>query len=197
MNYNEFMKNVEEFVFAESQPEKADIIFVPGNGFPDMAEKAASLYREGYAPYILPSGRYSITLGKFAGVQSKKEIYGGDYETEWEFLKDVLMKNGVPENAVLREDEATFTWQNALFSRKVTDQAGLKVKKAILCCKNYHARRAFMYYQRAYPETEFLVCPCSVDEITKENWKLTQHGIDEVLAEIKRIVSQFQIMMQK
>ena len=78
MNYNEFMKNVEEFVFAESQPEKADIIFVPGNGFPDMAEKAASLYKEGYAPYILPSGRYSITLGKFAGVQSKKEIYGGD-----------------------------------------------------------------------------------------------------------------------
>ena len=49
MNYNEFMKNVEEFVFAESQPEKADIIFVPGNGFPDMAEKAASLYREGYS----------------------------------------------------------------------------------------------------------------------------------------------------
>ena len=50
MNYNEFMKNVEEFVFAESQPEKADVIFVPGNGFPDMAEKAASLYKEGYAP---------------------------------------------------------------------------------------------------------------------------------------------------
>ena len=109
MNYNEFMKNVEEFVFAESQPEKADIIFVPGNGFPDMAEKAASLYREGYAPYILPSGRYSITLGKFAGVQSKKEIYGGDYETEWEFLKNVLLKNGVPEEAILREDQATFT----------------------------------------------------------------------------------------
>ena len=46
MNYNEFMKNVEEFVFAESQPEKADIIFVTVNGFPDMAEKAAFLYRE-------------------------------------------------------------------------------------------------------------------------------------------------------
>ena len=146
---------------------------------------------------VLPSGRYSISAGKFSRVTGEAEKYNGAYQTEWEFLKDVLMKNGVPENAVLREDEATFTWQNALFSRKVTDQAGLKVKKAILCCKNYHARRAFMYYQRAYPETEFLVCPCSVDEITKENWKLTQHGIDEVLAEIKRIVSQFQIMMQK
>ena len=84
MNYNEFMKNVEEFVFAESQPESR-YHFRAGKWFPDMAEKAASLYREGYAPYILPSGRYSITLGKFAGVQSKKEIYGGDYETEWEF----------------------------------------------------------------------------------------------------------------
>ena len=162
-----------------------------------MAEKAAELYRLGLAPMVLPSGRYSISAGKFSRVTGEAEKYNGAYQTEWEFLKDVLMKNGVPENAVLREDEATFTWQNALFSRKVTDQAGLKVKKAILCCKNYHARRAFMYYQRAYPETEFLVCPCSVDEITKENWKLTQHGIDEVLAEIKRIVSQFQIMMQK
>lgn len=195
--YEKFLEEVGNFVFMENQPESADIILVPGNSYPYMAEKAAELYRLGLAPMVLPSGRYSISAGKFSRVTGEAEKYNGAYQTEWEFLKDVLMKNGVPENAVLREDEATFTWQNALFSRKVTDQAGLKVKKAILCCKNYHARRAFMYYQRAYPETEFLVCPCSVDEITKENWKLTQHGIDEVLAEIKRIVSQFQIMMQK
>ena len=195
--YEKFLEEVGNFVFMENQPESADIIFVLGNSYPYMAEKAAELYRLGLAPMVLPSGRYSISAGKFSGVTGEAEKYNGAYQTEWEFLKDVLMKNGVPENAVLREDEATFTWQNALFSRKVTDQAGLKVKKAILCCKNYHARRAFMYYQRAYPETEFLVCPCSVDEITKENWKLTQHGIDEVLAEIKRIISQFQIMMQK
>ena len=49
MDYTEFLKNTEDFVFAENKPEKADIIFVPGNGFPEMAEKAASLYKEGYA----------------------------------------------------------------------------------------------------------------------------------------------------
>ena len=195
--YEKFLNYFTDYIFVKDEPQKADVIFVPGNGYPQMAVHAAELWKEGFAPYVLPSGRYSTVLGHFAGVQDLAEQYGGNYETEWEFLRTVLQKNGVPENAVLREDEATFTWQNALFSRKVTDQAGLKVKKAILCCKNYHARRAFMYYQRAYPETEFLVCPCSVDEITKENWKLTQHGIDEVLAEIKRIVSQFQIMMQK
>ena len=78
MDYSEFLRTAEDFVFAEDQPEKADIIFVPGNGFPQMAERAAQLYKEGYAPYILPSGRYSITLGKFVGVQSHQEIYDGE-----------------------------------------------------------------------------------------------------------------------
>ena len=82
MDYSEFLRTAEDFVFAEDQPEKADIIFVPGNGFPQMAERAAQLYKEGYAPYILPSGRYSITLGKFVGVQSHQEIYDGEYETD-------------------------------------------------------------------------------------------------------------------
>ena len=191
MNYNEFMKNVEEFVFAESQPEKADIIFVPGNGFPDMAEKAASLYREGYAPYILPSGRYSITLGKFAGVQSKKEIYGGDYETEWEFLKNVLLKNGVPEEAILMENQATFTYENAIFSRQVTDLHKIQVKKAILCCKTYHARRSLMYYQLLYPETQFFVCPIQDSDVKRENWYLTEKGIRLVFGEVQRIGEQF------
>lgn len=193
--YEKFLEEIENFIFMEDQPEQADIIFVPGNGYPYMAENAAMLYAEGMAPVILPSGKYSISSGKFSGVIGEEERYNGDYQTEWEFLKDVLVKNGVPEESVLREDEATFTWQNALFSKRVTDLNGINVRKAILCCKNYHARRAFMYYQRAYPETEFLVCPCSVDGITKENWKQTQHGIDEVMAEIKRIISQFQIMM--
>lgn len=74
MDYSEFLRTAEDFVFAEDQPEKADIIFVPGNGFPQMAERAAQLYKEGYAPYILPSRRYSITLWKFVGVQSLQEI---------------------------------------------------------------------------------------------------------------------------
>lgn len=195
MMYEKFLEEIENFIFMENQPEQADIIFVPGNGYPYMAERAAALYEKGIAPVILPSGKYSISVGKFSGVIGEEEKYNKNYRTEWEFLKDVLMKNGVPETAVLKEDEATFTWQNALLSRKATDLAGMDIKKAVLCCKNYHARRAFMYYQRAYPETEFLVCPCSVDGITKENWKYTQHGIDEVMDEIKRIVSQFQIMM--
>ena len=192
--YEEFIKETSEFIFAENKPEKADIIFVPGNGYSQMAERAAQLYAKKYAPFVLPSGKYSISAGRFGGVLTGQKRYNGEYQTEWEFLKDVLMKNGVPADAVLKEDQATFTWENAKFSRKVTDQAGINIRKAIICCKNYHARRALMYYQRAYPDTEFRVCPCCVDGITRDNWTESERGIKEVLAEVNRIVTQFSLM---
>lgn len=195
MDYSEFLKKTEDFVFVEDKPEKADVIFVPGNGFPQMAERAAQLYKEGYAPYILPSGKYSITMGKFVGVQSRREIYDGDYETEWEFLKNVLMKNGVPKEAILREDQATFTYENAIYSRQVTDGKGIQVKNAILCCKTYHARRSLMYYQLLYPETRILVCPACPDGITRENWRETEDGVEAVTGEVDRIIRQFCLML--
>ena len=122
-------------------------------------------------------------------------MYGGDYETEWEFLKNVLLKNGVPEEAILMENQATFTYENAIFSRQVTDLHKIHVKKAILCCKTYHARRSLMYYQLLYPETVIMVCPACPDGITRENWRETETGVEAVTGEIDRIVKQFCLML--
>lgn len=195
--YREFLKEIEEFIFVEASPEKADVIFIPGNGYPQMAERAARLYKENYAPYVLPSGKYSVTKSCFSGVLAKKEKYKGEFLTEWEFLKSVLLENGVSEQAILREEKATFTYENAMYSRKVTDEAGIVVRRGILCCKAYHARRCKMYYQRAYPETEFLVCTSDVDGVTRENWKNTEKGIQAVMGEVERIIRQFSLLMPK
>lgn len=195
--YEEFLKQIEDFMFIEDKPEKADVIFVPGNGYPQMAEKAAELYRNGFAPKILPSGRYSITAGRFTGVLDKKECYCGTYKTEWDFLKDVLMQNGVPEEAILKEDQATYTYENAIYSRQVTDHAELEIERAILCCKSYHARRCLMYYQLLYPKTEFYVVPVNADGITRENWRKNEEGIDAVTGELSRIVKQFSLMLER
>lgn len=193
--YHDFLKEISDFVFVEQEPEKADIIFVPGNGYPQMAERAARLYREGYAPFVLPSGRYSTVTGTFSGVLAERERYPEAFQTEWEFLKTVLVRNGVPKEAVLREDQATFTYENAIYSRQVTDRAGLTIKRAILCCKTYHARRALMYYQLLYPETEFFVCPSCTDGITAQNWQETEEGVDAVTGEVTRIIKQFSLML--
>ena len=169
--YEKFLKSSEEFIFAENKPEKSDIIFVPGNGYPQMAEKAAELFKKGMADWILPSGKYSVVNGKFSGVLEKSNVYDKEYGTEWEFLRDVLIKNGVPDQKILKEDQATFTYENAIYSRQVTDHAELEIERAILCCKSYHARRCLMYYQLLYPKTEFYVVPVNADGITRENWR--------------------------
>ena len=188
--YQGFLENFTDFIFLEDEPRQADVIFVPGNGYPQMAERAASLRREGYAPFVLPSGKYSVTKGHFSGVMAEKEKYPGPYATEWEFLADVLRKNGVPGNAILREDQATYTWQNAIYSRQALERQGISLKRGIICCKAQHARRCRMYYQLEFPGAQFLVCPSDTG-ISRENWYLSEKGIEEVLGEIERCGSQF------
>lgn len=188
---DKFLNQITEFIFVEDKAEKSDMIFIPGSGFPQLAEEAAKLYHQGLAPYILPSGKYSILNGKFAGVQEKQELYDGEYETEWEFLKEALKKNQVPEEHILRENNATYTYENAIYSRKVTDRLGMEIKKAILCCKPYHARRSLLYYQLLYPETQFYVCPIQDSDVKRDNWYLTEKGIRLVFGEVQRIGEQF------
>lgn len=188
---DKFLNQITEFIFVEDKPEKSDVIFIPGSGFPQLAEEAAKLYHQGLVPYILPSGRYSVLNGKFAGVQEKQELYDGEYETEWEFLKEALKKNQVPEEHILRENNATYTYENAIYSRKVTDRLGMEIKKAILCCKPYHARRSLLYYQLLYPETQFYVCPIQDSDVKRDNWYLTEKGIRLVFGEVQRVGEQF------
>lgn len=183
--------DITDFVFLEDKPEKADIIFIPGGSYAELAEKSARLWKDNYAPFILPSGKYSIKRGYFPGPLSKADSYTGNYDTEWEFLKDVLLKNAVDEKAILREDYAENTYENALNSRKVTDRLGLHINKAIVCCKNFHARRCYMYYQWAYPDTKLIICPAEVQEINKNNWFNSDKGIDRVMGELMRCGSQF------
>ena len=159
--------------------------------------KAAELFKKGMADWILPSGKYSVVNGKFSGVLEKSNVYNKEYGTEWEFLRDVLIKNGVPDQKILKEDQATFTYENAIYSRQVTDHAELEIERAILCCKSYHARRCLMYYQLLYPKTEFYVVPVNADGITRENWRKNEEGIDAVTGELSRIVKQFSLMLER
>lgn len=195
--YERFYKNITDFIFVEDEPLPADVIFVPGNGFPHMAEEAAKLWKKGFGRYVLPSGKFSVSLGHFAGVLKRQEIYGGPYRTEWEFLRDVLRKNGVPEEAILKEDTATFTYENAVRSREVLNRTGIRPERGIICCNSVHARRCKMYYELVFPETEFRICPVVADEVTKENWYRTEKGIHAVLAEMERCGVQFEYIIKE
>lgn len=197
-----FIRAVSDFIFVEDQPEQADVIFIPGSRKVEHAIRAAELYRAGYAPYVLPSGRFTISRGYFLELpEPLKSEYPGNFETEWHFLKAVLMKHGVPEEVILREDQATFTWENAQLSRDVLISHGIACRTAILACHAFHARRALLYYQAAMPETRFIVCPAATAGYTRDDWYLTEKGRARVLGEVQRLGGQigevFAMMLEK
>lgn len=184
----QFYQCITDFIFVEDEPQHADIIFVPGGNYPEAARHAAELYGRGFAPYVLPSGRYSILEGSFGR---------SGYETECDYLCDVLRCGGVPEAAIIREDQATFTYENAIYSRKRTEELGIPVQKAILCCQAFHARRSLMYYQEQFPDAQLLVCPVMTKGISRSTWHRSEQGIDTVLGEVERCGGQFHEIMRK
>lgn len=73
------------------------------------ALKAAELWHEGRFPYVVPTG----------GVEW--DFYG-EKMTEAEFMKKILLENGVPEEAILLENEATTTKENMMYGAIVLNR---------------------------------------------------------------------------
>lgn len=190
MNRNKLIETYTSFIFVEQRPETADILLIPGSPTAALGIKAAELYREGYVQRILVSGGHSICEEKLVIPEKELSACPGSYASEAEFLTAVMVKNGVPKDAIWQETEATYTYENAILSRRLLQSYGYPVKKALLCCKPSHARRCLLYYHLLFPDTQLLVCPCE-HTVTAGNWYRSAEGIDTVLGELKRCGTQF------
>ena len=188
---NRIITDISNFIFISDTPIKSDAIFLPGGSHPEQPEYAAELYKKGFAKWIVSSGGVSVKRDKWPGVRSKADVYNGDYKTDCEFFTDVLIKNGVPTEAIVGEDKSGHTRDNAFLSRKAVDEKSIEIKNAIIVCKAFHARRCLMLYQMAFPDVSFTVCPVSCYNITKDNWYKTEAGIDRVMGELARCGNQF------
>ncbi len=190
---NHIIQDISDFIFVSDPPVDADIIMVPGGSYPEPAEVAAQLYHEGYAPMILIGGGVSIATGSFPGPKTKTKIYTGDYKTEYEFYLDVLQKNDVPDEAIIGEDQSSFTRENGIYARQLVDEKQISVRSALLVCKAFHARRCLMAYQAAFPQVDFSVIPVTGYDITKDNWYQDEEAIGRVMNELRRIGDQFTV----
>jgi uncharacterized SAM-binding protein YcdF (DUF218 family) len=74
----------------------------PGNSLP-RALAAAELYRSGRVEYIIPSG----------GVEWEID---GEMISESRYMRRILIENGVPEDAIILEDEARTTKENMIYA---------------------------------------------------------------------------------
>jgi len=166
---------ITDFIFAEDFVELSDVILVPGGSHPQLAARAAELYRQGMAGIILISGGHNPKIP--------------DQPSEAAFLKQTAIRAGVPEDRILCEEKATNTFENALFSHDILKLHNISPRKIILVCKAFHARRALLTYQKTFPkDTRFLVSPVTDNNgITKNNWFTDQAYIDKVMLEVEKI----------
>ena len=185
------INDISNYIFVRDVPKAADVIFLPGGMHPQQPEYAAELWHNGYAKWIIPSGAMGVKWDVWPGVADKADVYVGNYHSECEFFIDVLTKNGVPRDVIIPEDTARHTRDNAFLSRKLVDKNGIKIKTALIVCKEFHARRCLMLYQMAFPEVTFKVCPINCSGITKENWFKSDRGINRVMGELERCGNQF------
>lgn len=179
-------EDISNFIFMSDKPKKADVVCIPGTSRWETSEKAAELYRAGLVTYIVPSGKYSSNRGRFPNENITKAEYAGDYATEFLYMKNILMLNGVDEEGIIEESEATNTMENAAFTARVLSAKGLEVKSMILSCQSFHARRVFMSYSMHFPETEMIVIPTDTQDISKVSWFLQENSYRRVMKEVEK-----------
>ena len=190
----QIIDDITKFIFVENEPEPVDAILIPGGSLAELPEEAAGLWKAKVAPIVVPSGKYSIKTDFFHGARSQQDKYPGPYDTEADFYTAVLTDCGVATDAIIAENKARYTQQNALFSRELLDDKKIVLKKAIICCKAFHARRCLMYYQIYFPDTAFMidsVAQTQEYDISADNWYQSAIGREKVFGELFRIGTQF------
>lgn len=184
------IQDITQFIFLEHEPIAADIIMVAGSSDSLLALRAAELYRAGFAPRILVSGRFAAVSEALVLNPRDAELYPGAWATEAAFLSAIMEGKGVPSEAILKEDQARRTQQNAIFSRQLLEAQSLTPASAILVSKPAHARRAYTYYQIAFPGTQFAVCPTRDPDFTRHSWPHNPQQYARVMRELAKCGNQ-------
>ena len=201
------MDDIARFIFVCDEPRPADLIVIPGtlhSAWP-LCRRAAELYFSGFAPRVLVTGRFSQKFSSFrqeidfvSARHPDAEVFSGpvpagDSMTEADFLRRILVSLGIPREAVLTEDRSVNTFDNAWNAAAMLQENGVPHADMLLCPKPYHARRALMTFQHAFPASRILVCPAHIPQLDINSWADTREGYLRVLEEMKKCAAYFSV----
>ena len=150
------------FWIVDDGPAYSDAIVILGddNYGGDRAAKAAELFKAGWAPRVVASGRF---LRPYASITDLEE--------------HDLKNDGVPEQAIVRfQHHAANTKEEAEALRQLILQQGWK--RILLVTSNYHTRRARYICARTFPAgTTLRVVPAKDSEYDPDHWWETRRGL--------------------
>lgn len=171
----ELAKVLWDYNRSETPLKKADIILGLGNNDIKIAQHAAKLLLEGWAPLILFTGSFGL-LTKESFTKPEAEVFA-----------DEAMKLGIPREKILIENKATNTGENILFSKKLLEENKLNPKKFIVITKPHQLRRAYATFVKVWPGQKLVMN--SINQTLEEYFKdLSGININALVAVTQRVM---------
>lgn len=149
-----YAKVIWDYMLMHQPLKKADAIFVLGSYDTRVAEYAADLFLQGYAPLLVFSGGLGVvTKNMFA-------------KPEAELFADIAVKKGVPKDRILIENASTNTGENVRFTKRILEERGITVHSLLAVQKPYMERRVFATCMKEWPEVAYVIAspPLSYEE---------------------------------
>jgi uncharacterized SAM-binding protein YcdF (DUF218 family) len=168
------IREISEYLFCQDEPETADLIIVFGGKRLERAERGAELYKAGLAPQVLITGGDKRELGV----------------AESERLKGHMLTLGVPEEAIMVENESVNTFENVRKTVAIVEaRFGWKnLKNVILVSAPHHLRRVKQAIAHYIPREVKITCvPDTRTDITRDNWWHTPEGQNLVYRELEKV----------
>src|SRR5687768_11610656 len=158
-------------------PSKADCILALGSHDLRVADRAAELYLEGFAPLLVMSGG----LGNLT-----QDMWT---EPEADQFAAIAVKKGVPAEKILIENRSTNTGENILFTQQLLKKHGLDPHSFIVVQKPYMERRSYATFKKHWPDKKLLVTSpqISFDEYPIPDIPL-ERVINIMVGDLQRII---------
>jgi uncharacterized SAM-binding protein YcdF (DUF218 family) len=142
---------------------RADCILALGSHDVRVAERAADLWLDGWAPWLVCAGG----LGRLTeGVWDRPE---------GEIFAEIARNRGVPDNRILVESRSTNTGENIIRVQELFEARGMNPYTVIVVQKPYMERRAYATAKLHWPDREIIV--------TSPQLSLAEYPNEEITAE--------------
>lgn len=145
---------------------KSDCILALGSHDLRVAERAADLYLQEYAPLIIMSGG----LGNFT-----KDRWT---EKEADQFAAVAVKKGVPARDILIENQSSNTGENILFTQRLLRDKRLDPQSFIVVQKPYMERRSYATFKKHWPDKHLIV---TSPQISFEEYPTDEIPMEQVI----------------
>lgn len=166
------------YLCLDTKPKKSECIIGLGSILTLIPKRSAELYKEGLGEYMIFSGN----CGK--GTVGVLNI------TEAERFKNIAVEEGVPEDKIIMEPDATTTYENYKFIKKVLEEKNLNPNSFLILGKPYQERRALAIAEVEFPNKEFTVAGFNmsleeyIDFAEKDELMKVEDVVNEMVGEV-------------